>query len=80
MAKDCDFWFESRFASNACVCASCIVAGGLQIYEDSIVLQSVFTSVRDRIEKDCVSMTPQQSDDEDEEASCSRKFDDDDDD
>lgn len=53
---------------------------GSLIYEDSIVLQSVFTSVRDRIEKDCVSMTPQQSDDEDEEASCSRKFDDDDDD
>lgn len=53
---------------------------GSLIYEDSIVLQSVFTNARERIEKDSGSASPQQSDDEDEEASCSRRYDDEDDD
>ena len=37
----------------------------LQIYEDSIVLQSVFTNARERLEKDCgVLPTPVESNDE----------------
>jgi hypothetical protein len=59
----------------------------LQIYEDSIVLQSVFTNAREQLEKSgSMASTPQESDeegcgvlDDDDEASNSRMADDDDD-
>ena len=39
----------------------------LQIYEDSIVLQSVFTNARERLEKDGNLPTPNESEEEEEE-------------
>ena len=60
----------------------------MQIYEDSIVLQSVFTNAREQLDKSgSMESTPQESDeegcgameDDDDDASNSRLADDDDD-